>query len=280
MSREEQLPWRGPAADRPDLPLPPARMPLRSQGQTRKRWRYVGFYGPELMLCAARAQIGPLGQCFWALWDRASNRSYANTRLRPGSHEVRMDGARIEIEARGLRASLVLGDSIPIETICPSGSGWGWTQKRAGVPISGTIETPEKRWEVKGHGVDDQSAGYQQRHTSWHWSAGIGKAADGRPLAWNLVEGINDPPANSERAIWIDGEPAEPAPVSFKGLKAIEFSDGAQLSFSPGSERTRNDDFLIFRSSYRHLFGDFSGSLGGVELAEGLGVMEQHDAVW
>lgn len=255
-------------------------MPLRSQGQTRKRWRYVGFYGPRVMLCAARAQIGPLGQCFWALWDRESGRSYANTRLKPGSREVRMDGPQIEIAARGLRASLRLGDSTSIETICPSGSGWGWTRKRAGVPICGTIETPEKRWEVEGHGMDDQSAGYQQRHTSWHWSAGIGQATDGRPVAWNLVEGINDPPANSERAIWIDGEPTEPPPVSFKGLEAIELADDIRLSFKPGSERTRNDNFLVFRSSYRHLFGDFTGSLGEVELAEGFGVMEQHDAVW
>ena len=191
-----------------------------------------------------------------------------------------MEGARIEIEARDLRASLLLGDSTPVEAICPSGSGWGWTRKRAGVPIEGTIETPAGRWEVAGHGVDDQSAGYQQRRTSWHWSAGIGRATDGRPLAWNLVEGINDPPVNSERAIWAAGEPAEPAPVSFKGLTAVEFADGALLSFTPGSERSRNDNFLLFRSSYRHLFGEFRGSLGGIELAEGLGVMEQHDAVW
>jgi Protein of unknown function (DUF2804) len=255
-------------------------MPLRSHGQTRKRWRYVGFYSPEVMLCAARAQVGPLGQCFWALWERDGNRSYANTRLRPGSEEVRMDGARIEIEAAGLRASLLLGDSDPIEAICPSGSGWGWTQKRSGVPIKGTIETAEGRWALDGHGVDDQSAGYQQRRTSWHWSAGIGRAVDGRPVAWNLVEGINDPPLRSERAIWRDGEPTEPAPVSFRGLGAVEFADGALLSFTPGSERARSDNFLIFRSSYRHLFGDFHGSLDGIELSEGFGVMEQHDALW
>lgn len=255
-------------------------MPLRSRGQTRKIWRYVGFYSPELMLCAARAQVGPLGQCFWALWDRERDRSYANTRLRPGSREVRMDGSVIEIEADELRASLRLGDSSPVETICPSGSAWGWTRKRSGVPISGTIETPDGRWEVDGHGVDDQSAGYQKRRTSWHWSAGIGVAKDGRPLAWNLVEGINDPLASSERAIWLDGTPAEPAPVSFKGLEGVEFADGELLSFTPGSERARDDNFLVFRSSYRHRFGDFSGSLGGIELAEGFGVMEQHDAVW
>ena len=280
MRLDEQLPWRGPGADRPDLPLPPARMPLRSMGQTRKRWRYVGFYSPRLMLCAARAEVGPLGQCFWALWDRDGDRSYANTRLRPGSKEVRMEGDEIAIDARELRARLRLGDSAPIESICPSGSGWGWTRKRSGVPISATIETPHGRWQLDGHGVDDQSAGYQKRQTSWHWSAGVGRATDGRAVAWNLVEGINDPVASSERAIWTDGKPAEPAPVSFQGLGAVRFAGGAELTFTPGSERARNDNFLIFRSSYRHLFGDFTGSLDGVELAEGFGVMEQHVAVW
>jgi hypothetical protein len=277
---DEQLPWRGPGEDRPDLPLPPARMPLRSLGQTRKRWRYVGFYSERLMLCAARAEIGPLGQCFWALWDRDRDRSYANTRLRPGSDEVRMDGAEIAIEARELRARLSLGESAPVESICPSGEAWGWTRKRAGVPIRATIETADGRWELDGHGVDDQSAGYQKRRTSWHWSAGVGRATDGRPVAWNLVAGINDPVANSERAIWTDGKSAEPAPVSFQGLAAVEFADGGLLTFTPGSERSRNDNFLVIRSSYRHLFGDFRGRLGGVELAEGLGVMEQHDALW
>jgi hypothetical protein len=255
-------------------------MPLRSHGQTRKRWRYIGFYGDEVMLCAARAQVGPFNQCFWQFWDRAGARGEANTRLWPGNAEVRMDGPEIVIEARDLRASLHLGDSAPVEAICPSGSGWGWTRKRAGVPIVGSVETADGRWTLDGHGVDDESAGYQKRHTSWHWSAGIGRGADGRPLAWNLVEGINDPATNSERAVWIDGEAAEPAAVSFKGLAGVEFADGSLLSFTAESERARSDNFLVFRSRYRHLFGGFSGSLGGVELVEGFGVMEQHDAVW
>jgi hypothetical protein len=254
-------------------------MPLRRDGQTRKRWRYIGLYSEQLMLCAARAQVGPLSQSFWVLWDRERGEQLAHTAMRPGSREVRMDGSSLEIEARGLRASLRLGaENSPIETICPSsgGSGWGWTQKRAGVPISGTVEAGGRRWQV-----DDQSAGYHQRHTSWHWSAGVGSAADGRAVAWNLVEGINDPPRDSERAIWVDGEPYEPAPVRFDGNAAVEFGEGhGRLEFSAESERARNENFLLVRSRYRHRFGSFSGSLGGVELASGLGVMEQHDAVW
>jgi hypothetical protein len=258
-------------------------MPLRRDGQMRKRWRYIGVYGEQLMLCAARAQVGPLSQSFWVLWDRERGEQLAHTAMRPGSREVRMDGPSLEIEARGLRASLRLGEVAPIETICPSsgGSGWGWTQKRAGVPIAGTVEIPGQRWQLEGLGVDDQSAGYHQRRTSWHWSAGVGTAADGRALAWNLVEGINDPPCDSERAIWVDGEPYEPAPVRFDGTAAVEFGEqGERLEFSAESERARNENFLLVRSRYRHRFGGFSGSLDGIELASGLGVMEEHDAVW
>jgi len=246
----------------------------------RKRWRYVGVYGEELMLCAAKAQVGPASQAFWVLWDRASGEQLAHTAMRPGSREVRLDGPSLEIEARGLRASLRLGEVAPIETICPSGSGWGWTRKRAGVPVEGTVETPGRSWRIEARGVDDESAGYHRRRTSWHWSAGVGTAADGRAVAWNLVEGINDPPRGSERAIWVEGVPTEPAPVRFAGTEAIEFEGGERLAFASESERARDENFLLIRSRYRHRFGTFSGSLGGIELATGLGVMERHDAVW
>jgi hypothetical protein len=255
-------------------------MPLRAHGQNRKRWRYVGVFGPELMLCAARAQVGPFRQSFWVLWDRAGQRRYDHTSLRPGSREVRMDGGRIEIEAREVRASLTLGERAPIEATCSSGSGWAWTRKRAGVPVLGTIAAGDRSWEIDALAVDDESAGYHQRHTSWLWSAGVGSAADGRTVAWNLVEGINDPAEGSERAIWVEGEPFEPRPVSFRALDGIEFADGGSLGFQPECEQARSDTLLLIRSRYRLRFGSFSGALEGLPLAEGLGVMEEHDAHW
>jgi hypothetical protein len=273
------LPWRGPGPGRPDLPLPPASMPLRADGQTRKRWRYVALFAEPLMLCAARAEVGPLTQSFWVLWDREGQRKLAHTAVRPGSREVTMDGPHLEINARGMRASLEIGDAAPIESICPSGRSWAWTRKRAGVPVEGWVEVPGRRWRVLGHGVDDESAGYHARRTSWRWSAGIGAAADGRPLAWNLVEGVNDPPAGSERAIWVDGEPFEPPPCRFDELAAIDVG-ADRLAFSAECKHARDDNYLAFRSRYRHRFGTFSGRLGGLDLAEGLGVMEEHDALW
>jgi hypothetical protein len=276
-------------------PVDSASIPLFNHGRLRKRWRYVGLFAEELMLCAARAEVGPMAQSFWVLWDRRARRQWSHTALRPGSKEVAFDGSYLEIDAADLRASLRLGESAPIEATCrvapngfvpaqeEPGSGdagpWTWTRKRAGVPITGTVEVPGRRWQVSGRAVDDESAGYHPRHTSWRWSAGVGRAADGRELAWNLVEGVNDPPQGSERAIWIDGVPSEPPPVRFRGLEAIDL-DGESLAFADESEHGRNDNYLVIRSRYRHRFGTFSGSLGGSALAEGLGVMEEHDALW
>lgn len=260
--------------------MDPDSLPLFEHGQLRKRWRYVGLFAEQLMLCAARAEVGPLTQSFWVLWDREGRTHRHHTALRPGRREVTMEGSRLEIDGPGLRASLRLGDCAPVEATCPSGRASAWTRKRAGVPIEGTVEVPGRRWEASGRGVDDESAGHHARHTCWRWSAGVGKAPDGRSLAWNLVEGINDPPSGSERAIWVDGVPSEPPPVRFRGMDAIELAGGEALRFAAESDHRRDDDYLLIRSRYRHRFGRFSGHLGGIELAEGLGVMEEHDALW
>jgi hypothetical protein len=255
-------------------------MPIWRQGRMRKRWRYVGVYGPEVMLCAASAQIGPLRQSFWAVWDRESGRRYAHTRSLPGG-ALTLDGPHVVLDAGEVSARLWLGEAAAVESVCPSGErGYAWTRKRAGVPVRGSIEAGGRSWQIEAEGVDDESAGYHQRHTSWNWSAGVGRSADGRAVAWNLVTGINDPERQSERAIWLDGAPSEPAPVAFSGLEAIEFAGGARLGFAAESERVRYDNLLLFRSSYRHRFGSFSGSLDGLELAQGYGVMESHEAVW
>jgi len=200
--------------------------------------------------------------------------------MRPGAREVVMRGSRIELRSRSVSAALRLGDSEPVESVWPSGRGWGWTRKRAGVPVQGTLEAGGRRWRIDSRGVDDESAGYHSRRTAWRWSAGVGRATDGRPVAWNLVSGINDPPHRSERAVWVDGVPAEPAPVEFRGLEGIALENGDGLIFAAEAERAHADNLLVFRSRYLHRFGTFSGSIGGIELGEGFGVMEEHEALW
>jgi uncharacterized protein DUF2804 len=279
------LPWRGPAPGRPAVPIPPDPMPLMRGGRPRKRWRYVGVYCDRVMLAAARVQIGPFRQTFWSLLDRDTGEARDRTRMVGG--DVRFEGETLHLEGGDVRAQITLGGGgEAIESVCPSGeSGYGWTRKRSGVEVSGSIEVRDgggwRGWKVDGpRGMDDQSAGYHRRHTQWLWSAGVGMSRDGRELAWNLVTGINDPARGSERAIWVDGRPSEPEPVRFDGLDAVDLAGGERMTFTGEAERSRDDNMLLIKSSYTHRFGTFAGSLGGIELASGLGVMERHEALW
>jgi hypothetical protein len=245
-----------------------------------------------------------VGQTFWVVWDREGRRMWERTRLRPpgargevwtetldgeGSVEQGSDaGSLVRIDAHRVdggeaRAFLRLGAGPWVESVCPTSEGeYVWTRKRADVPVECDVRVGGQRWRVQARGMEDESAGYHPAHTVWSWSAGVGRTRDGRSVGWNLVEGINDPPERSERAIWVDGQPVEePGPATFEGLEAIAFNDGARLQFSGECERKRSENRLIVRYSYRQPFGVFSGTLpGGIELEQGLGVMEHHDAHW
>lgn len=297
MAREPiELPWRGPGPGRPELPLPPGRMPMRGGGAWLKQWRYVAAFGEEVMICGARVQVGPFGQSFWAVLERGGE-MLERTRARlpairgevwteVGAGEPWRLGGEYprlvtRIESGDLAAKLTFGDGRWAESVCPTPAGSHvWTRKRAGA-IGCELTLPSgRRIEAELEGIEDESAGYHPRHTVWHWSAGIGRARDGRTLGWNLVEGVNDPPDRSERAIWVDGEPYEPGPVSFDGLEGVGFAEGSRLAFAKEAERAREENRLLLRSRYRQPFGSFSGSLDGIELESGLGVMEFHEAHW
>ena len=77
------LPVRGEGVRALGLALPPARMPRLRGTRPLKRWRYVGYYSADLMLCAADARIGPVPQRWWAVAEpdgtpaRARRRSAA-----------------------------------------------------------------------------------------------------------------------------------------------------------------------------------------------------------
>jgi Domain of unknown function (DUF2804), C-terminal len=250
-------------------------MPSRHALRPLKAWRYVGVYGPEVMLCVASVRIGPARQSFWAVWDRVNGRLLERTR--PGRGGVTLAFGRVRIRERAVQLDLTLEESAGIETVARSGRSYAWTRKQGAVRACGLLAIDGVPRAVDARAVIDDTAAYYRRHTAWRWAAGVGAAADGRFLAWNLVSGVNDAPSASERTVWVDGRPQEVEPVEF----APDLSRVGQLAFSAEAERARNDNLLLVRSSYRQPFGTFSGRLpGGTELASGYGVMESHDAVW
>jgi hypothetical protein len=274
------LPYRGAfGVARPlelsGLALPPDPMPSRQRLRPLKAWRYVGVYGPELMLCIAAVRIGPARQTFWAIWDRVERRLREHTTLSRGT--VRLEFGRARVRDGGIEIDIELEEEAGVETICPSAQSYAWTRKQGGVRARGVVRVDGAERAIDSRAVIDDTAAYYERHTRWRWCAGVGVATDGRELAWNLVTGVNDPPYNSERTIWIDGVAAEPGPAQFDDRRC---GVGA-LQFEAEAVRKRRENLLLLRSSYRQPFGTFAGELpGGVELAEGYGVMEEHDVRW
>jgi Domain of unknown function (DUF2804), C-terminal len=263
----------------------------------------VGAFCDELLICAARVQVGPVRQTFWLIWDREQRRMWEQTKtLLPGARgevwtelpegsgqvdHVEQGSSVVRIDAHHsddgeVKAFLRVGSGPGIESVCPNSSGeYAWTRKRGDLKVECDVRVGDRRWRADARGVEDESAGYHPHHTVWSWSAGVGQTRDGRSVGWNLVSGINDPPERSERSIWLDGEASEPGPVSFEDLDAIVFDDGSRLEFSGECERRREEQRLVASYAYRQPFGAFAGSLaGGIELERGLGVMEHHDAHW
>jgi hypothetical protein len=249
-------------------------MPARDRLRPLKAWRYVGVYGPELMLCLASARIGPARQSFWAVWDRAAGRLRERTRM--GRGPVELSYGRALLADGDVLIDLALDEGAGVEAVCRSGASYAWTRKQGGIRVRGTVEIAGRRIPVQARAIIDDTAGYYERHTRWRWSAGVGSAIDGRELAWNLVAGVNDPATGSERTVWVDGEPHETRPAAF----ADDLGRVEGLRFVSEAVRQRHDNLLLIRSSYRQPFGMFAGTLDGIELAQGYGVMEEHDAWW
>jgi hypothetical protein len=240
-------------------------MPLLRGGRPLKRWRWVGAFSEQAMACAARVTVGGLPVTWWAVWDGA--RLHERTHRRAGA--VRMEPGRVRAASLDLRFEE--GDGV--EVVSPHGTQYIWTRKQGGVPIRGTVLGRP----FEGRGFVDDSAGYHARRTAWRWSAGVGVAESGALVAWNLVSGVHDGAAASERTVWVDGTPHHVDPLPF----AADLSAVGELRCEPVAVRSRRERLLLFASDYEQPFGRFSGSLPHAgPLREGWGVMERHDVRW
>lgn len=289
MRRSPSLPLRWHASAPPDvLPvaIPPARMaPLRG-ARPLKRWRYVAVFADDLMLCAATAAVGPARSSWWAVWDRREEALHERTRIAPGPPLVRFGhGGRVHVRDRGgVAIDLVVDEGAGVESLNAHGAHHVWTRKQAARCVDGVVRLPGGRTiALTGAlAIVDDTAGYHARETEWWWSAGVGRTADGSPVGWNLVAGVNDGPQASERSVWIAGRAQEVGPVRFADdLSSVAFETGEDLRFETEAVRARHDRLVLVQSQYRQPFGTFHGALPQVgPLRGGLGVMEHHRARW
>ncbi len=208
------LPHRGRfGAPRPPqldgLPLPPGPMPSRDRRRPLKAWRYVGVYGRELMLCIGAVRIGPAQAGVLGGLGPAVKRLYENTAIgvgtvrlekaMPGQRPAHPDRARARRDGRDRERSARAATATPGRA------------SRAGSAPAGRSRIDGVDRSLDARAVIDDTAAYYERHTTLALvGGGRRRRDDGRAVAWNLVDGVNDPPSDSERTVWVDGEPSEP----------------------------------------------------------------------
>jgi len=209
-------------------------MPLR------KSWRWIGAFGPDVMLCVAHARVGVLRRSWWAVWD--------GTQLREGTRAP---------------FALTLEAGEPIEAT----TGPAWTRKTP-LRVRGTVLGRE----IDLPGLLDESHGRHARRTSWLWSAGAGVTVDGVPVTWNLVEGMHP----GENTVWVDGTPHAVDPPPFDGIAGV----GDLRFTALATRAKRENYVVIasdYEQPFGTFTGTLPT---GVTLQAGHGVMERHEAKW
>ena len=193
-------PWRGPAPGRPELPLPPGRMPLLRGGRPLKRWTWVGAFGPDVMLCAAVARIGPLATSWWAVWD--------------GSGAARADGA-----ARARRDALAGAD--PGRAVARR-----WATRPRSRWSRRTARSTRGRASAAAWPCAARRSAARSTRSGWSTSRpattpatprGGGRRASASPRRASRWRGTSSTGCTtaspSERTVWVGGEPHEVAPA-------------------------------------------------------------------
>ncbi len=246
---------------------------MLDNGRPLKRWRWVGAFSDEVMLCAAVAKVGPITVSWYAAWDRQARTLVENT-VRHG-RAVRVDGGRVEVNDGPVRMSLAVEGQESVETVSPHGDSYIWTRKRP-ARARGYVVVADRHIELDAPAFVDESAGYHARDTAWRWSAGVGTTTDGTAVTWNLVSGLHDAPDASERTVWVGGEPHQVPSQPF----AHDLSAVGELNFTPEATRTHKESLLIVATDYEQPFGTFAGELPVAGAVTGLGVMERHSARW
>lgn len=244
---------------------------------------HVNAYpGPGL-----RAHFRTAGAHFAFSRARTAGALHADVEL----HPFRTQGAgRVRLELRladeGAPPPLSVVAAVP-------GGGIHVTRKSGALHASGRLSLGKRTIPLEGGvGGLDVTVGTPARATTWRWAMGAGRLEDGRPVTFNLVEGLNEGPGENENAVWVAGalHPLGRPRFGFSreeplGLWRLESETGeVALRFRPLHLHREKRNLGLVQSRFWQLQGFFAGTLrAGAEeltLVDFPGVTEDQAVRW
>lgn len=279
----------------------------------RKGWMYFGAFTPRFMIGYAIADAGLMATAFVYVYDRETKKlsehkatvpfgfpaafapsPEAAWALRSGARRWQIDrvgnGWDAHFQGPGIRLAMKFRDPGAGMTAIASSPGrpFHHTWKICGMPLQFALELDGLRVSEAASGTLDFTLGYPPRRTDWNWASLDGVTDDGQRIGINLVAHFMN---GHENALWLDGRLLPLAQAVFQYDPArllqpwrIRSADGLlDVEFTPEGERRENISVGLLASHFTQPFGRFRGTLKtatGLRHIEGLGVVEQHRALW
>ena len=142
------------------------------------------------------------------------------------------------------------------------------SQKWAGLPAQGSLVVGDKRFDLDGgFGGIDFTNGLLARETQWRWAFGCGVTTEGKPVGFNLGEGINSA-LPGENALWFGEAPSLQPEVRFTFDRAAPLTPwrirsddgGVDLTFTGAGVHKEARNLLLVKSDFVQVAGEFRAS--------------------
>jgi hypothetical protein len=273
-----------------------------------KQFQYFGVLSGEVLAGCALAHTGYIGLAFVYVYDTRSRRMVSETFRLPLARGLTMSespvcgetllatrGADIRMSyarrpdgtlekalsvrtAKGLNISAQLLEAAPFDvlSLCTRTgySGWTYTNKVAGLPVSGHVESPMGRVDLsaaRACGNHDFSTGYMRRETFWNWACLSGHAGE-QTVGLNLSCGVNET-SHSENCVWVGGQRAATGVAQFAfdreqpekpwRVTAGDASTAAavDLIVTPAGLHAERMNLGLFATNFKQFFGQYRGTL-------------------
>lgn len=286
---------------------------LSKRRTQRKAWLYLGAFTESHMVGFAMVDAGLIANGFCYVYDRerdvlveeavtvplgfdrkfapqvegawhlASGRREWTTEFADNAWNATFRGKRLDVSLR------LQGPGHGLTAIASSiGRPFAHTYKVCDLPTTIDVSVDGVKGRASGGGSVDFTLGYPPRHTLWNWASMYGHTDDGQTVAVNLVGQFMN---GQENGLWIGGKLSplpqatfEYDPVNPLAPWRIRTLDGTvDLTFEAEGQRRQNLNVGAMASVFSQPFGRFTGMIrhGGQELeVTGLGVVEEHTAVW
>ncbi|WP_020407706.1 DUF2804 domain-containing protein [Hahella ganghwensis] len=302
-----------------DKPYPLWRRKMRFN-----QFHFYGLTAPDLFIGLAIVDLKWASNAFLYVFDATTGefQEYnfiaplglkTHIGLTPESNDSRFNNSQASFEFtsndRGHQLKVSIGQTLeldarlnfpsphqPLRLCCPAGyNGWVFTQKSAGLEVTGTLKQKGKSIDLQERGCwgsSDYSCGFMRRETVWKWTCINGQDQEGNPLGLNLANGVNET-GMTENTLWYQGQTIALPPVQYRFSRTdtnsawgVTSEDGAvDLHFIPSGKRTSKENFLMIASNFRQFFGHYSGRLRlpsgeELEIKHQPGFAEDHYARW